>query len=228
MNASIVAPEQMGLPGHYPFSISWLASNGNSRMAIFNWKINSLKKGRATAHSDYVWRRNQFSDRDDLVATGFGNLPAWCEGDPGQLFRGADLYERSNGSACRELVVALPRELDISDWIQLIETLIEQDIGRKPYQYAIHLPNTTRGEEYPHAHILYSDRVPDEHDRPPETFFRRFNAAKPELGGCRKDSGGKSPVEVRMTVIGRKELWATIQNQVLAAGGHSARVYARP
>jgi hypothetical protein len=72
-----------------------------------------------------------------------------------------------------------------------VETLIHRDIGPKPYQFAIHVPREDDQEHsHPHAHILYCDRIPDEHERPPEIFFRRFNPAAPELGGCKKDSGG--------------------------------------
>lgn len=192
-------------------------------MAIFKWHIESYGKGRATTQSDYIWRRQQFSDRNDLVATGCGNLPAWCFGDPAVLFAAADRHERQNGSACRHLVVTLPRELGLADWIRLVEDLIARDIGPKPYQYAIH-NDPDRKEEHPHAHIVYSDRVPDGLDRPAEMFFRRPNAKAPELGGCKKDSGGQSPKLLRIAVIKRKKQWADLQNQALGAAGHSARV----
>lgn len=192
-------------------------------MAQFNWHIGSYQKGRATSQSDYIWRRNHFNGATDLVAVGSGNLPQWCNGDPATFFSAADCYERENGSACRHLVVALPRELSLPSWISLVEALIERDLGKKAFQYAIH--NPCKGElEHPHAHIVYSDRVPDDIDRPPELFFRRHNSASPTLGGCKKDSGGKSPKQLRISVIKRKAVWAELQNQALEAAGHTARV----
>lgn len=192
-------------------------------MANFNWHIESYGKGRAAPQSKYIWRRGFWIDRDDLVATGCGNLPSWCEGDPTAFFAAADLYERQNGSACRHLVVSLPRELSLPAWVSLVETLITRDIGSKPYQYAIHLHGDD-GKEHPHAHILYSDRMPDGLDRPPELFFCRPHPTVPALGGRKKDSGGQSPKQLRIEVIERKKLWADVQNEALAAGGHAARV----
>jgi hypothetical protein len=192
-------------------------------MANFTWSIISIKKGGATTYAEYIWRLGQFGNRSDLAATGFGNLPAWCNGDPVTLWRAADLFERRNGAACRELGVSLPRELGLSEWIAFIEELIARDIGPKPYQYAIHSPADREGL-HPHAHIIYCDRVPDEHIRGPELFFHRFNPGAPELGGCRKDSGGKPLFQVGKEVAGRRALWAQIQNRYLAAGGYPARV----
>ena len=198
-------------------------------MANFNWHIQSLKKGKATPQSDYIWARGQFSSKDDVVATGYGNLPLWCRNDPAAFWQAADIGERANGSACRELVVSLPRELALADLIALVESLIRQDIGQRPYQYAIHFPKRDAGAgAHPHAHILYSDRIPDMHERRPEKFFSRFNPAAPELGGCKKGSGGQTPNQLRLGMFKRKELWADLQNQALAAGGHEARVDPRP
>lgn len=192
-------------------------------MAIFNWHIGSYRRGRATSQSNYIWRRDHFSIHDDLVATGCGNLPDWCHGDPTQFFAAADLHERQNGAACRQLVISLPHELSLPEWTGLVETLIARDIGPKPYQYAIHNPSED-SREHPHAHILYSDRVPDGLERPAEAFFRRPNPKSPASGGCKKDSGGQSPKRLRLAVISRKKLWADLQNKALEAGGHAARV----
>ena len=192
-------------------------------MANFNWHIGSYQKGRATSKSDYIWRRNNFHGINDLVASGSGNLPHWCNNNPAIFFGAADCYERQNGSACRHLVLTLPLELSLSEWISLVETYIALDIGPKPFQYAIHNPSKG-GLGHPHVHILYSDRVPDELDRPAETFFRRHNPVSPTFGGCKKDSGGQSPMQMRISVIKRKALWAEVLNQALEAAGYSARV----
>jgi hypothetical protein len=192
-------------------------------MAAFNWHIGSYRKGRATSQSNYIWRRDTFSGRDDLVAAGCGNLPGWSHEDPAVFFAAADLYERQNGSACRHLVVALPRELSHPQHVSLVEKLIARDIGAKPHQYAIHSA-PEQGGEHPHAHIVYSDRVPDEIDRPADAYFRRSNAKSPALGGCRKDSGGQTPRQLQVGIVNRKKLWADLQNEALGAAGHAARV----
>ncbi len=192
-------------------------------MANFKWHIESCGKGAAQIHSDYVWGRGDFGGRRDVVATDCGNLPAWCNGDPRILFEGADAFERKNGSACRHLVLGLPRELGLEDWIRLVKQWIERDLGPKPYQWAIH-NDLSRFDDHPHVHIVYSDRVPDSFERPKELFFCRPNAKQVELGGCKKDSGGKSPLGLRIALVKRKELWADLQNEALRAAGSAARV----
>lgn len=192
-------------------------------MAIFKWKITSYGKGGAQVQSDYVWGRGNFSLRSDVVATGCGNLPGWCGGVPFVFFATADAYERQNGSACRHLVVSLPRELGLDAWIRLVETLIARDLGPKPYQWAIH-NDLSRVDEHPHAHIVYSDRVPDAIDRPAAQFFLRHNPKQLHLGGAKKDSGGLSLKHLGAAVVRRKELWADMQNEALAQAGVAARV----
>src|SRR3546814_9778396 len=56
----------------------------------------------------------------------------------------------------------------------------------------------------PHIHLMYSDRVSDGIDRTPDRVFARFNPTHPAAGGCRKDSGGRTPIELRRQAkIGR-------------------------
>ena len=81
-----------------------------------------------------------------------------------------------------------------------------------------------QGAGNPHVHLMCSDRVPDGIEREPDRTFARFNPTKPDKGGCRKDSGGKSPLELRQQVTLTRKLVADTQNQMLAECGHSARV----
>jgi hypothetical protein len=198
-------------------------------MDSINWNILSLKKGSAGPNSDYIWGRGYFDYKDDVVATGCGNLPAFCHGDPGVLLRASDQYERKGGSAARHLTVTLPRELRLPGWIGFVERLIQKDIAARPYQYAIHVPRAdVPGESHPHVHILYCDRIPDGIEREPEAFFSRSNPGDPTRGGCRKASGGKSLMQMRIEVVERRSLCAELLNEALEAEGHSARVDHRP
>src|SRR3546814_12273207 len=72
-------------------------------------------------------------------------------------------------------------------------------------QYAIHGPEGKLGGiPNPHIHLMYSDRVSDGIDRTPDRVFARFNPTHPAAGGCRKDSGGRTPIELRRQAkIGR-------------------------
>ncbi|WP_197703080.1 MobA/MobL family protein [Stenotrophomonas maltophilia] len=71
---------------------------------------------------------------------------------------------------------------------------------------------------------MCSDRIPDGIERTPDRTFSRYNPNHPAEGGCRKDSGGKSPLELRQEVTARRKLVADTQNEMLAECGYSTRV----
>ena len=194
-------------------------------MASFHHSIKSGKKGSARRHSTYIGREGSNSTREDLIHTGYGNLPDWAQGNPGYFWSMADKYERANGAAYREHEIALPNELTKEQLIELAERLVRNLVGGKPYQYAIHAPEGSIGNiQNPHIHLMYSDRVPDGIDRAPEQMFSRFNAKTPDAGGRRKDSGGKTPLQLRREVTATRRLAAETQNHMLAENGYAARV----
>jgi hypothetical protein len=194
-------------------------------MASFHHRIKSGKKGAAKEHATYIERQGRYSDREDLIHAGYGNLPAWAEGDPAKFWKAADIYERVNGAAYREHVIALPNELSMDQILVLAARLVRELVGTKPYQYAIHASQgQLGGVTNPHMHLMYSDRVQDGIGRPAERMFSRYNSNHPEVGGCRKDSGGKSPMVLRDEVIATRKKIADIQNQTLAEHGIGARV----
>jgi hypothetical protein len=122
-------------------------------------------------------------------------------------------------------VVALPNELNLEQNCALATRLARELVGSKPFQLAIHAPEGALGGiTNSHMHLMYSDRVQDGISRSPERMFSRYNPVRPEAGGCRKDSGGKSPMVLRDEVIATRKKIADIQNQALAEHGHSARV----
>lgn len=194
-------------------------------MGCFHHSIKSGKKGTARRHANYIDRAGTHSDCDDLIHTGYGNLPDWAHNDPLYFWRMADRYERANGAAYREHEIALPNELTVEQLIELSERLVRALVGNKPYQYAIHGPEGKLGGiPNPHIHLMYSDRVPDGINRTPDRMFARFNPIRPEAGGCRKDSGGRAPLELRQQVTATRELSADLQNEALAMYGHTTRV----
>jgi len=71
---------------------------------------------------------------------------------------------------------------------------------------------------------MTSDRKPDGIDRPAEQHFRRHNPTHPELGGCKKDSGGKEPAVLKEEVQSRRSRWAALQNKHLALHSHDTKV----
>lgn len=194
-------------------------------MASFHYSIKSGKKGSARRHANYIDRQGTHSARADLIHSSHGNMPNWAEGDPGLFWAMADRHERANGAAYREHEIALPNELSALQLIDLAERLVVNLVGSKPYQYAIHAPEGKLGGiQNPHVHLMCSDRIPDGVGREPEKMFARYNGRQPDAGGCRKDSGGRSPMELRQQVTAIRKLVAETQNQVLAEYGHEARV----
>lgn len=194
-------------------------------MTGFHHRIKSGKKGSASRNSAYITRSGKYGDRDDLISAGFGNLPAWAEGDPKQFWRAADRHERSNGAAYREQEIALPNELSNPQLIELAETIVNEVVPDKPYQYAIHCPiSSIGGVRNPHLHLMYSDRMQDGIVRSPQMTFARYNPQHPARGGARKDSGGRTRLELRDEVIGTRKKIADLQNQALLKYGHVAKM----
>lgn len=197
-------------------------------MASYHLTIKSGKKGQATEHAAYIARARKYSKNgkgEDLLALEHGNLPEWANGDPIQFWKMADKFERANGSTYREFELALPRELSLEQNLALVRDFVRQEVGSKPYHLAIHAPEAALGEgPQPHSHIMVSDRLPDQIERPPEKHFGRFNASNPERGGCRKDSGGKEPAVLREELKSRRARWADLQNRHLELNGHATRV----
>jgi len=194
-------------------------------MASFHHRIKSGKKGSAKEHAAYIDRQGKYSDREDLVHADHGNLPGWADDDPLKFWKAADTYERTNGAAYREHVIALPNELSMEQNCMLAERLARELVGSKPFQLAIHAPEgNLSGVTNLHMHLMFSDRVQDEIARPAERMFTRYNPNHPEIGGCRKDSGGKSPMVLRDEVIAMRKKIADIQNHTMAEHGIDARV----
>lgn len=184
-------------------------------MASYHCSVKVGKKGKAGPHSAYISRAGKYErGREDLVLVATGNMPSWAVEDPLRFWAAADQFERENGSTYREIEVALPRELTEVQNIRLLHAFIRHELGGKhTYQFAIH------GDKQPHAHIMYSERVVDGVDRPPELYFKRYNAKHPERGGSRKDSAG-----TKERLEATRAAWAQVQNQFLERFGHEVRV----
>lgn len=193
-------------------------------MASYHCTVRVGGKGKAAVHAAYLAREGPYRGRsryEDLEATAHGNMPAWAAHNPAHLWQAADEHERANGATYREIEVALPRELGPAQRRALVEAFVAEELGeRHAYQWAIHTPPAAleRGAQ-PHAHIMYSERTRDGYERDPAQYFRRYHAAAPEQGGCRKDSAGTAD-----RLAATRQRWAEVQNQHLARHGHAVRV----
>jgi hypothetical protein len=195
-------------------------------MASFHHTIKSGKKGTASNHATYIARQGKYSKRaDDLVCAGHGNMPDWAQDNPSVFWKAGDRYERANGAVYREHEIALPDELTREQQKELVLELVESLAGDKPYQFAVHTPESAlEGVPNTHLHLMFSDRMRDSIERSPQQTFSRYNAKNPEQGGCRKDSGGKNRLALRDEVIEIRRKSAQLQNTALEKHGHVARV----
>lgn len=197
-------------------------------MATFHLSIKSGERGKAAEHARYIARDGKYLKKlkeNDLADCQHGNLPDWAHDNPRVFWNMADRHERANGAAYREIEVALPLELSLDQQKALVNEFIEQEIGSKPFQAAIHKSKAALGQGFnDHAHIMFSDRIPDGIERVPEQHFRRHNPKNPEQGGCKKDSGGKDRQALKEAALQLRKGWANLTNQHLERHGHTARV----
>jgi hypothetical protein len=197
-------------------------------MASYHLCVKTGKRGTAASHAAYIAREGKHGKDEkqhDLIAVEHGNMPTWANNDPEKFWKMSDKYERANGTAYKEFEIALPSELTLEQQLALSHEFAKQEIGKKPYQFAIHGPIAALGNvTQMHGHFMTSDRIPDDFSRPPELHFKRYNQKHPELGGCKKDSGGRDPSVLEDEIRSRRKRWAELQNKHLEMHGHASRV----
>ena len=196
-------------------------------MAIARLSVKTGSVGKAAAHAEYIDRDGKYEKQKqhDLDYSESGNMPSWAEDNPKLFWQSADLYERKNGSTYREFEIALPRELDPKQRIELIQDFIAQEIGTKyPYQLAIHNPKAMDGLEQPHAHLMFNERLQDGIERDPEQYFKRYNRKTPETGGAKKDNTGKDPKTRKEEMKDLRQRWQDISNRHLERAGLDTRI----
>lgn len=160
-------------------------------MAIGMLKLRNGSKGKGVAHFNYIMREDKYKPHaeklEKLEAVGHGNMPEWASENPKMFWQEADKHERENGRVYKEHIIALPRELNEAQRLELVKDWIKNEIGDKhPYSYAIHTPQGMDGKEQPHVHFMFSQRTHDDIERSPDQFFKRYNNKYPERGGAKK------------------------------------------
>ncbi len=198
-------------------------------MAICHVRCSSGSRGggqSGAAKVAYVLREGKYErGRDDLVASGLGNLPAWAEGDARALFAAADVYERANGRLFVEVESALPNELDAKQRGALVRSWVEElTSGKLPYTYAVHAghPKVPGEPANPHVHVVLSERVNDGVSRDAAGWFRRANRKDPASGGAAKDRRLKD----RSWVEATRGRWERLVNTHLERAGRPERITA--
>ena len=161
-------------------------------MAIARLSVKVGKAGKAAPHAEYIDRDEEKKKKEehaktDLEHSDYGNMPKWAEHNPITFWQSADLLRAKNGSTYREYEIALPREMNQEQRLELVEEFIQSEIGSKyPYQFAIHNPKAMDGNDQPHVHLMFNERLQDGIERDPEQYFKRYNSKNPERGGAKK------------------------------------------
>ena len=157
-------------------------------MAIFHIhvKTGTRKNGAsARAKSQYIQREAKYEQQQDrCLYKESEHMPEWAEEHATDYWEAADTYERVNGRLYEEVEVALPRELEQDQQIELARAFAHEltDDENLPYTLAIH----EGGGDNPHAHVLISERMNDGIERDKDRWFSRFNRDEPELGERRR------------------------------------------
>ena len=179
----------------------------------------------AAAKDEYIEREGRYDeDRSEVEHTESGHMPEWASDDAHTYWEAADLHERANGRLYREVVFALPNELDKGERRELAQEFAQSLTAKErlPYTLAIHrgLSDRPGKPDNPHCHLMISERMNDGLDRTPETWFKRHNRANPERGGALK-SRSTRPVE---WLENTRKSWAEHANRALERSGSPERI----
>lgn len=137
------------------------------------------------------FKLNKIDLNEEVEFVCSGNMPGWAEYKPDKFWIAADKYEKKNSRTSSHITIALPKELNSEQRIELSKNLINAfcDEFKFPYSCAIHNhKGILDGEsDQPHLHLQYSERTTlDDFERPPELFFRQYRPKNPERGGAQK------------------------------------------
>ena len=147
----------------------------------------------ASSHLQYINREAAHEMHGGCVATGH-QMPRWAEDSPLKFFHAADRYERANGERYKEIIFALPNELNLAQQKEILDAFLSKHLADHYYAWAIHekVGTLSSGERQPHVHIMFSTREIDaqerQQERTPEKFFQRANKKHPDKGGCEPQS----------------------------------------
>ena len=197
-------------------------------MAIYDMTVSTGSHAgghSAAAKDEYIEREGRYDeDRSEVEHSESGHMPEWAEDDAHTYWEAADEHERVNGRLYREVVFALPNELDERERrelaLEFAQSLTVKE--RLPYTLAIHrgLSDEPGKPDNPHCHLMISERMNDGLDRTPETWFKRHNRAHPERGGALK-SRSTRPVE---WLENTRKSWADYANRALERAGSPERI----
>lgn len=187
-------------------------------MATYSFNIKTQPKTKygpklnAASHYEYIDREGAYKDREDLLASGSGNMPDWAPA-PYHYWKAASTYERANGNAYREITWALPSEFPLAVNRELVDEFCKQTFGDKfTYSYSIHSkPSSDPEHNNVHVHIMFNERELD-HERQynnPRDHFSRYTEIHGMPFGYKKEEAFSK----KAMYYALRERAATLTNQ---------------
>lgn len=185
-------------------------------MATYHLELKKISKGKggsALQQYKYISRTSEFKRKgDDLVSLLNFNMPKFAEHTAKNYWESADIYERKNACVAHSLIVALQRELSISDSEKILKKFVEDNFPNQPVTVAIH---NDENNNNPHAHLIISGKLlsPYSMNLSPETFYKRRSKNKQgeETGGAEKVSRDLNPERLEEL----RTSWAKVNNVYL-------------
>ena len=193
-------------------------------MAIYHLHLSNGSKSKgasAQIRHDYVMREGDYKSREEeLVFKEDGNLPNWAE-SARDFWTTADAQERANSRVYREFEMAIPRELNKEQQIELAREFARDFTAhhKLAYSMAIH---SDKGHN-PHIHLMYSERVNDGVERARELHFKRADTAQPWKGGAAK----ASEMRGKLWLTDVRQQWEISANVALERAQRPERIDAR-
>ena len=185
----------------------------------------SKRERSALAKILYILRRARHKTAQDLMHESSGNMPYWAAEDSTKFWAAADKHERKNGTLFVEHLLVLPRGLTLEQHIELVERWAETEAANRAYTYAIHYSRSADGGINPHCHFVLNESMQDGIRRGESKFFKRYNAKKPDRGGCKKGgTGARTPAENKQVLIQQRQLFEDLCNEALERAQKDTRV----
>lgn len=195
-------------------------------MATYRLCYKKGKVGYSKNHAAYIQREDGYqSKEEDLVYTESGNMNFNGETVSTKKFwEYADIYERANSVAYRELELTIPNEFNHEQAKELINNFVKKELGEKyPYTYAIHEAKNEKEEKNLHCHLMFSERELDGIDRELSQYFKRANSKNLEKGGAKKNREWQE----KSRLLDLRKSWEIETNNLLEKNGFEARVDCR-
>ena len=190
-----------------------------------------IGKQKSKNHYEYISRQGAYKNYnkgEDFIYKESQNLPSWSK-DAKNYWKAVS--ELESGVQYREFEIALPKELTDEQNIKLVQDFCKETFSNNhTYSFGIHKNiGAISGEENPHAHIMFSERLIDHNRKVEPTKEEYFKQRRKDKDTGEYKNGYIKDREItgkgrKQWLIEKRQLWAAIQNRHLLNNNISARV----